>query len=84
MKKIFISTLLMVTVSLSFTESAYAYLDPVTGSIILQGIVGTVAAASATVGLYWRQFKTFFRSIFSDPDHIEVEAEAVKQKGGAE
>lgn len=80
MKKIFISTFLMVTMSLSFTESAYAYLDPVTGSIILQGIIGTIAAASATVGLYWRQFKAYFRSLFSGAEQIE----AIEQKGGAE
>jgi len=70
----------MVIVSIGFTERAYAYLDPVTGSIILQGIIGAVAAASATVGIYWRQFKAYFRSFFSDAEQIE----AVEQKGGAE
>jgi len=67
----------MVTFFLSFTGSAYAYLDPGTGSIILQGIIGTVAAASAAIGLYWDQVKVFFRAIFSDPDqNISSEQES--------
>jgi hypothetical protein len=39
---------------------AYAYLDPGTGSMILQGIVGAVAATAAAVGLYWTRVKAFF------------------------
>jgi hypothetical protein len=42
------------------TEPAYAYIDPGTGSIILQAVVGALAA----VALFWRLFlikvKTFF------------------------
>ena len=34
---------------------AFAYLDPGTGSIILQGIIAAVAAASVTARLYWHR-----------------------------
>ena len=31
----------------------YAYLDPGTGTVIFQGIVGALAALAITVKLYW-------------------------------
>ncbi len=46
--------------SMAFSTNAYAYLDPGTGSLILQAIIGTVAAAAATAGIYWHKFKSFF------------------------
>jgi hypothetical protein len=39
----------------------HAYLDPGTGSIALQLILGGVVAALATVRLYWDRLKTFLR-----------------------
>lgn len=39
---------------------AHAYLDPGVASIVLQGLVATIAAVSATVGLFWHRLKTFF------------------------
>jgi hypothetical protein len=41
----------------TFTMQAHAYLDPGTASIILQGIVGGVAAGVATAGIYWSRTK---------------------------
>lgn len=38
---------------------AYAYLDPGTGSIILQGLLGALAAISVVVSLYWRRMLRF-------------------------
>ncbi len=43
---------------------AFAYLDPGTGSIILQAIIGFLAAAGATITLYWQKVKSFFKKIF--------------------
>lgn len=40
---------------------AAAYLDPGTGSLIIQGIVGALAAAAVTLKLYWHKFKALFR-----------------------
>ena len=39
---------------------SYAYLDPGSASVILQAILGGIAAAGATIALYWRKFKDFF------------------------
>lgn len=42
---------------------AHAYLDPGTGSIILQAILGFIAAAAATVSIYWQKFKSIINKI---------------------
>ncbi len=44
---------------LSFSNQAYAYLDPGTGSIILQAILGFIAASLATLSFYWNKVKNF-------------------------
>ena len=36
-------------------SSAHAYLDPGTGSIILQGIIGAIAAIAVALKLYWHK-----------------------------
>ena len=43
---------------------AHAYLDPGTGSIILQAILGFIAASIATVSFYWTKVKFFFSKFF--------------------
>ena len=42
------------------TTPAYAYLDPGTGSIILQLLLGGMAGALVIVKLYWARVKAFF------------------------
>jgi len=39
---------------------AYAYLDPGTGSMILQIVLGGVAGMMVVGKLYWAQFTSFF------------------------
>ncbi|MEW5703932.1 MAG: hypothetical protein AB1781_05025 [Pseudomonadota bacterium] len=41
-------------------NAAYAYLDPGTGSIILQLLFGGVAGALVIAKLYWHRIKSFF------------------------
>ena len=38
----------------------YAYLDPGTGSMLIQGIIGAVAAVGVTLKLYWHKIKLMF------------------------
>ena len=45
-------------------SNANAYLDPGTGSIILQAILAFIAGAAATFSLWWINFKTFINKIF--------------------
>jgi len=44
-----------------FNTKAYAYIDPGIGSIILQGIIGAIAATSITIKIYWQKIKNFFQ-----------------------
>ena len=44
--------------------NAYAYLDPGTGSFILQAIIGFLAALSAGFLYYWTKVKNFFLKFF--------------------
>lgn len=48
-----------------FAPSAVAYLDPGTGSIILQSILASIAVAVASISMYWERFKLFFATRFS-------------------
>ena len=50
----------LVLFSYLLTNNAYAYIDPGTGTIILQAIVGAIAAGIVTIKLYWYKLKAFF------------------------
>ena len=45
---------------------AHAYLDPGTGSMLLQGLIGGIAVASVAIGGYWGKVKAFFSSTPKD------------------
>ncbi len=40
---------------------AAAYIDPGTGSLILQGLIAAFAAAAVVIRGYWYRIKAFFR-----------------------
>lgn len=44
-----------------WTAPAYAYLDPTTGSILLQGLLAGIAGVAVVGRLYWARLKAFFR-----------------------
>jgi hypothetical protein len=46
--------------SLGSTDNAYAYLDPGSASLLLQGIIGAVAAGLVVIKLYWQKLKGLF------------------------
>ena len=56
--------LLIIIFKLVFVTRAYAYLDPGSGSIILQAILGFIAAGIASISFYWTKFKNFLVKIF--------------------
>jgi hypothetical protein len=43
-----------------FSVAAHAYLDPGTGTILVQSLLAGVAGAVAVVSLYWQRVKVFF------------------------
>lgn len=50
---------------------SYAYLDPGTGSIILQGLIAGIAGAATVASLYWHKIKAFFSSSSRDNQKTE-------------
>jgi hypothetical protein len=46
-----------------FSTAAHAYLDPGTGSILVQSFLAGLAGAVAVVSLYWRRIKEFFSNL---------------------
>lgn len=43
-----------------FPDPAYAYIDPGTGSLILQTLIGAIAGGLIVLKLYWNRLKGFF------------------------
>jgi hypothetical protein len=50
-----------------------AYLDPGSGSMILQILAGGVAAVAVTAKLYWNRLLRFLRIKKDDPEAVEPE-----------
>ncbi len=48
---------------LFFTSDANAYIDPGTGSMILQIIIASVLGLSLTIKIFFRKIKSFFMKI---------------------
>lgn len=46
------------------TTPAFAYLDPGTGSMLLQGLIGGIAAASAVLSVYRQKVKDAYARWF--------------------
>jgi len=55
------------------TTPAYAYLDPGTGSMILQAIVGAIAVGAASASMYWHRLKSFFRPSARSEDQSQAD-----------
>ena len=51
---------------------SYAYLDPGTGSIIIQSLIAAIAAGAIVTKTYWYRIKTFFSKSSADGE-INVE-----------
>jgi hypothetical protein len=59
-KLITIFQLFLINYLVLLVSPAYAYLDPGTGSAILQGVIGALAAIGVVAKLYWHRLMRFF------------------------
>jgi flagellar biosynthesis protein FliR len=60
--RVFLSVLLVLVVyTLINPPLAHAYLDPGTGSVIVQAVVGGIVGVAAIAKLYWTRIKQFIR-----------------------
>ncbi len=48
--------------SMLYGSSAYAYLDPSTGGMLISAIVGMFATLGLVIKSYWYKLKSFFSS----------------------
>ena len=53
-------------------QRAYAYLDPGTGSYILQLAIALLLGGSLAIKIYWRKIKTYFANLFSKKQKDDV------------
>ena len=53
--------LALATPVLAVTPTAQAYIDPGTGSLLLQGLIAAIAGIAVAAGVYWERVKAFFR-----------------------
>ncbi len=60
-----------VLVCLLFPRPAYAYLDPGTGSYILQLLIAGLVGAAFAVKLFWKNIKAFFIDLFSSEEESD-------------
>ena len=55
-----------------YAAPAWAYIDPGTGSMIVQSIIGAAVTAMVALGFYWNKVKTFlFRNRARPPKKAE-------------
>lgn len=53
--------LLVLLITTSTSAPAHAYLDPGTGSMLLQGAIAAIAAAAFAIKTYWYRIKAFIK-----------------------
>ena len=63
--RVFITSALAFFVILLTRQNAYAYLDPGTGSYVLQAAIAAVIGATFAVKMYWRRIKAFFSGLLT-------------------
>jgi len=49
---------------LIFPRRAYAYIDPGTGSIIIQFLIGIAVGGAALIKVFWRKISTNVQNLF--------------------
>lgn len=55
--------------TLLFSMTAYAYIDPATTTYLIQIVAGVFIAAGATIGIFWKKIKRYFRT--KKMEHLE-------------
>ncbi len=58
-----------------YIAPAHAYLDPGTGSIILQGLIAGFLVISAAASVFWQRIKSIASSLFSSSESTKAESD---------
>jgi len=51
---------LVLSLLVFFPTIAYAYIDPGTGSMMIQALLALIATLSVSIGIFWRRIRSFF------------------------
>ncbi len=54
----------MINIAVTF-QNVHAYIDPGTGSLIIQLLIGGTVGGLFLIKMYWKKVKTFFVKVFS-------------------
>jgi len=60
---------------LVLVKQAYAYIDPGTGSMVLQALLAVVAVVSVSIGIFWQRFRSFLSRIFNRKNNNRSDAD---------
>lgn len=63
--------------TLSITP-AYAYLNPATGTMLIQSLIGSISAGICFIIAYYQQIKLFLKSKFRSKQEISQETIIIK------
>jgi hypothetical protein len=58
-------TKILIVLFLVLTTWCYGYIDPGTGSFMVQVLIAMFAGAALTVKIFWKKIKKFFSGLFS-------------------
>ena len=56
---------LAILLPLPLGSHAQPYIDPGTGSIVIQTVIGAVAAVAVAMAMFWKQIKHFVSGLFT-------------------
>lgn len=80
MKRLFVRMFFVVGVMLTFSTTAFAYLDPSVMTYTIQVVAGVIVAVGAVIGIYWRKAKKKVQDKLGIDEnaHKEVEEDVVE------
>ena len=80
MKKFFARVFFVVGLMLTFSTTAFAYLDPSVMTYTIQVVAGVIVAVGAVIGIYWRRAKKKVQDKLGIDEnaHKEVEEDVVE------
>lgn len=54
----------ILSVLMVISQPVYAYIDPGTGSMLVQAIIAFIAAAGVFLGMFWNHVKSLLKKLF--------------------
>jgi len=66
-----VSSLVPAVVLLGLPGVTHSYIDPGTGSLVIQAVIGAFAAVLVAIGVFWKQIKAFLGRMSSRFKHRE-------------